>query len=108
MRMKKLPLFLYLALSLSAPALASAALPVQFPEQRFPDQRFPAPDPFADLERQQMTQETLMILRDMVNVMRQTSGLEPSDRERLENLSNRLDFLITRQQELSMRSRMGR
>lgn len=106
--MKKLPLFLYLALSLSAPALAGAAVQVQFPEQRFPDQRFPAPDPFVDLERQQMTQETLMILRDMVNVMRQARDLEASDRERLENLSNRLDFLITRQQELSMRSRMGR
>ena len=101
--MKKLLLFLFLALSLSAPALAGAAFPVQFP-----DQRFPAPDPFVDLERQQMTQETLMILRDMVNVMRQARDLEPSDRERLENLSNRLDFLITRQQELSMRSRMGR
>ncbi len=99
--MKKILLAVFLCLLFSASAPAATA--VQFPEQRFP-----APDPFADLERQQMTQETLMILRDMVNVMMSARDLPPADRERLENLSNRLDFLITRQQDLSMRSRMGR
>lgn len=108
--MKKLLTLVFLGLSLSAaPALAdSAAAPVQFPEQRFPDQRYPVQDPFADIERQQMTQETLLILRDMVNVMREAKGIDPADSKRLENLSSRLDFLITRQQELAMRSRMGR
>lgn len=104
--MKKLLLAVFLCLSFSASAPAATA--VQFPDERFPGQRFPTPDPFADLERQQMTQETLMILRDMVNLMRTARDIAPADRERLDNLSSRLDFLITRQQELSMRSRMGR
>lgn len=103
--MKTLLLSVFLSLSVASSALATGtmAAPVQFP-----DQRFPAQDPFVDIERQQITQETLMILRDMVNVMRQARDLAPDDMERLENLSSRLDFLITRQQELTMRSRMGR
>lgn len=108
--MKKFLLFVLLAFSLATPAMATEpiAAPVQFPDSRFPDQRFPAQDQLLDLERQQITQETLMILRDMVNVMRQAKDIDQGDRERLENLSSRLDFLITRQQELSMRSRLGR
>lgn len=103
--MKKFLLFVFLSLSMAAPALATE--PIAAPVQ-FPDQRFPAQDQMLDLERQQITQETLIILRDMVNVMRQAKDLAPGDQERLENLSSRLDFLITRQQDLSMRSRMGR
>lgn len=107
--MKKILLFVFLSLLMASPALATgtAATPVQFPDSRFPDQRFPAQDQMLDLERQQITQETLMILRDMVSVMREVKGIDPADSKRLENLSSRLDFLITRQQELSMRSRLG-
>lgn len=109
--MKKLLAIFLFAFSLApTPALATEpiAAPVQFPDQRFPDQRFPAQEQMLDLERQQITQETLMIMRDMVSVMREVKGIDPADTKRLENLSSRLDFLITRQQELSMRSRMGR
>lgn len=108
--MKKLLLLFLLAFSFATPSMATEpiAAPVQFPDQRFPDQRFPAQDQMLDLERQQITQETLMILRDMVSVMREAKGIDPADSKRLENLSSRLDFLITRQQDISMRSRMGR
>lgn len=103
--MKELALAVFLCLSFSAGA--AGALPVQFPGQGFPD-RFPSTDPLLEVERQQLTSETLLILRDMVAVMRQSSDLPPADRERLEDLSRRLDFLITRQQDLAMRSRLGR
>jgi hypothetical protein len=109
---KLLPLFL-LAFSLATPALAAGptAAPVQFPgsafpDQRFPDQRFPAQNQIHDMESQQITQETLIIMRDMVTVMRQAKDLDPGDSETLENLSSRLDFLLTRLQDLSMRGRM--
>lgn len=98
--MKKLILSAFLLLY-AAPAWALT--PVQFPDPRFPQQ-----DPFTNLERQQITQETLMILRDTVNVLRETEGIEPADARRLEDLSARLDLLISRQQELAMRERMGR
>lgn len=103
--MKRSAILAVLLLSLSAPAFAMT--PVQFPDQRFPDQRFPQ-DPFATLERQQITQETLLILRDTLNVLRETEGVEAADRRRIEDLSARLDFLISRQQELAMRERLGR
>lgn len=104
--MKRFAIFVFLLLSLAAPAFAAA--PVQYPDQRFPDQRFPGQDPFATLERQQISQETLLILRDTLNVLRETQGIEAADRRRIEDLSARLDFLISRQQELAMRERLGR
>lgn len=99
--MKRFAISAFLLLSLATPVFA--VTPAQFPDQRFPSQ-----DPFTNLERQQITQETLMILRDTLNVLRETEGIEAGDRRRLEDLSARLDFLISRQQELAMRERMGR
>lgn len=104
--MKRLILSVFLLISFAAPAYALT--PVQFPDSRFPGQAIPPQDPFTSLERQQITQESLMILRDTINVLRETEGIDPGDMRRLEDLSARLDFLIARQQELAMRERMGR
>lgn len=104
--MRSLVLSACLLLSLAAPAFA------QFPDQRFPDQGFSdrrfQQDPFMAMERQQIAQETLLILRDTLSLMRGSEGMEPSDLRRIEDLSARLDMLISRQQELAMRERLGR
>ncbi|MBE7415509.1 MAG: hypothetical protein HS130_09930 [Deltaproteobacteria bacterium] len=52
-------------------------------------------------------QETLMALRELIDLMGQAEEMPPDARERLEMLSERMDFLITRQQDLAMRQRMG-
>lgn len=104
--MKRFILSVFLLFAFAAPGFALTQ--VQFPDQRFPGQGIPQQDPITALERQQIAQETLMILRDTLNVLRETEGMEPGDMRRLEDLSARLDFLISRQQELAMRERMGR
>ncbi|HBG47340.1 MAG TPA: hypothetical protein DDW94_10185 [Deltaproteobacteria bacterium] len=75
---------------------------------QFPDQRFPSGDPFLNMESQQLTQETLMALRELVNVMKELQSTPQPQKERLQALSERLDFLIMRQQDLAMRQRMSR
>ena len=55
-----------------------------------------------------MLHETLTALRDIVNVMREIPSTPEPQRQRLADLSERLEFLITRQQDLAMRQKMGR
>lgn len=116
--MKRILLTTALLLTLASPAAFAETpahtVPVQFPDQRFPGAPLPgqvpgqAIDPFTDVEREQMMQETLMTLRDIVNVMMETPSATASQKERLDDLSSRLDLLIRRQQDLAMRQRMGR
>ncbi|OGP15538.1 MAG: hypothetical protein A2054_06600 [Deltaproteobacteria bacterium GWA2_55_10] len=87
----------------------ASTIPVQFPDQRLTGQLPGQPiDPFINIESQQMMHETLMALRDIVNVMREIPSTPAPQKERLDDLSERLDFLITRQQDLAMRQRLGR
>lgn len=53
-------------------------------------------------------QETLYIIKEMVSVMKEMPNLEPRQKERLEGLSGRMDFLMMRQQDALTRQRMGR
>ncbi|MCL4874045.1 hypothetical protein KJ039_08180 [bacterium] len=107
--MKKTWLPLLASLLLLSAHSASAgpggrAIPVQLP----PPQEFRQPaDPFLAMEREQLMQETLMALRELIDLMGQAEEMPPDARERLEMLSERMDFLITRQQDLAMRQRMG-
>lgn len=79
-------------------------IPVQLP----PDQEFRQPaDPFLAVEREQLMQETLMVLRELIGIMEQVEEMPPETRDRLAMLSERMDFLVTRQQDLAMRQRMG-
>jgi len=50
------------------------------------------------MESQQLTQETLMALRELVNVMKELQSTPQPQKERLQALSERLDFLIMRRQ----------
>lgn len=102
--MKGIFLAAALMLLLSNPAWAREAGPV--PAQ-LPDQSFRT-DPLLNMEREQVMQETLQILREMASVMKEAEALRPEQRRRLEAVSERLDFLIMRQQELAMRQRFGR
>lgn len=106
--MKKTWLPLLASLLLLSAHSASAgpggrAIPVQLPPQEF---RQPA-DPFLAVEREQLMQETLMALRELIDLMEQVGEMPPDARDRLAMLSERMDFLITRQQDLAMRQRMG-
>lgn len=88
-------------------------IPVQFPPGQMPGQMPGQPpmqaiDPFTGVEQQQLMHETLTTLRDMVNVMGAIPSIPERERQRLDDISERLDFLITRQQDLAMRQRMGR
>lgn len=80
------------------------SFPAQFPN----DPRFGGPPGIGQMEDQQIMQETLYIIKEMVSVMKEMPNLEPRQKERLESLSGRMDFLMMRQQDALTRQRMGR
>ncbi|MBW7957171.1 MAG: hypothetical protein H3C68_04690 [Deltaproteobacteria bacterium] len=84
--------------------LGERAIPVQLP----PEQEFRQPvDPFLAMEREQLMQETLIAMRELIDVIGRVEEMPPDARDRLAMLSDRMDFLITRQQDLAMRQRLG-
>lgn len=96
--------FLLFSIPSASADLGAHATPVQLP----PDQDFRQPaDPFIWAEREQLMQETLIALREFIDIMGQVEDMPPDARDRLASLSDRMDFLITRQQDLAMRQRLG-